>query len=96
MSPLLVEEHRPDLLLLQEATKEMENLPNLVGGHFYRDPLPRRIHGLAAWSPKHLHPPRTIHLPKSPVPMRYRRASPSSCALATSPSPMSISPMARC
>ena len=70
---LLIDEHRPDLLLLQEATKDMDHLPNLVGGHFYRDPLPRRIHGLAAWSPKHLHPPRTIHLPKSPVPMRYAR-----------------------
>lgn len=69
----LVEEHRPDLLLLQEATSDMENLPKLVGGHFYRDPLPRRIHGLAAWSPRHLNPPRTIHLPKSPVPMRYAR-----------------------
>jgi endonuclease/exonuclease/phosphatase (EEP) superfamily protein YafD len=69
----LVEEHRPDLLLLQEATSDLENLAKLVGGHFYRDPLPRRIHGLAAWSPRHLHPPRTIHLPKSPVPMRYAR-----------------------
>ncbi len=67
---LLVEEHRPDLLLLQEATKEMENLPNLVGGHFYRHPLPRRIHGLAAWSPKHLHPPKTLPLPVSPMPGR--------------------------
>ena len=70
---LLVEEHRPDLLLLQEATREMENLPNLVGGHFYREPLPRRIHGLAAWSPRHLHPPHTLHLPQSPLPMRIPR-----------------------
>ncbi len=67
---LLVEEHRPDLLLLQEATKEMENLPNLVGGHFYRHPMPRRIHGLAAWSPKHLHPPKALPLPVSPMPGR--------------------------
>jgi endonuclease/exonuclease/phosphatase (EEP) superfamily protein YafD len=67
---LLVEEHRPDLLLLQEATKEMESLPGFVGGHFYRDPLPRRIHGLAAWSPKHLHPPKTLALPVSRMPGR--------------------------
>jgi endonuclease/exonuclease/phosphatase (EEP) superfamily protein YafD len=67
---LLVEEHRPDLLLLQEATREMEALPDMVGGHFYRDPLPRRIHGLAAWCPKPLHPPRTLPLPVSRMPGR--------------------------
>jgi len=65
---LLVEEQRPDLLLLQEATKEMEALPSLVGGHFYRDPLPRRIHGLAAWSPTHLLPPMDMPLPVSRMP----------------------------
>jgi endonuclease/exonuclease/phosphatase (EEP) superfamily protein YafD len=70
---LLIDEHQPDLLLLQEATKEMENLPNLTGGYFYREPLPRRIHGLAAWSPNHLPAPRTLHLPQSPLPMRVAR-----------------------
>src|SRR5258708_3526190 len=45
----LVRAAKPDLLLLQEATKKIETLPELVGGHFFREPLPRRIYGLAAW-----------------------------------------------
>jgi endonuclease/exonuclease/phosphatase family metal-dependent hydrolase len=66
----LIEEQRPDLLLLQEATKEMEALPGLVGGHFDRVPLPDRIHGLAAWSPQPFPPPRTVSLPMSRMPGR--------------------------
>jgi len=66
----LIEEQHPDLLLMQEATKEVESLPTLVGGHFYREPLPNRIHGLAAWSPHALPPPRTLPLPISRIPGR--------------------------
>jgi endonuclease/exonuclease/phosphatase (EEP) superfamily protein YafD len=66
----LVREHGPDLLLLQEATKEMEALPGLVGGHFYRVPLPARIHGLAAWSPDALPMPHAVPLPVSRMPGR--------------------------
>ena len=72
----LVEGEEPDLLLMQEATKEMEHLPDLVGGHFHREPLPTRIHGLAAWSPHPLPPPVVLPLPVSRipgrVPCRYR------------------------
>lgn len=46
----LVLRERPDLLLLQEATPEMDGLPEAVGGTYLRTPLPGRIHGLAAWS----------------------------------------------
>lgn len=46
----LVLRERPDLLLLQEATPEMDGLPEAVGGIYVRTPLPGRIHGLAAWS----------------------------------------------
>jgi len=66
----LIEEQRPDLLLMQEATREVESLPTLVGGHFYREPLPNRIHGLAAWSPHALPPPQTLPLPVSRIPGR--------------------------
>ena len=41
----LVQQEKPDLLLMQEATEEMETLPRLVGGHFHWEPLPGRIHG---------------------------------------------------
>jgi len=66
----LVAEQRPDLLLLQEATKEMHALPALIGGHFHLVPLPDRIHGLAAWSPHALPLPRTVTLPVSRIPGR--------------------------
>src|SRR5438105_966966 len=60
----LVEREAPDLLLLQEATAEMEGLPSRVGGTFVRTPLPGRIHGLAAWKPDPMHrPPTVIRLP---------------------------------
>ena len=73
----LIVEQKPDLLLLQEATKEMEALPGMVGGHLYRDPLPKRIHGLAAWSPQAVPKPKAMALPVSRMPGRVPRASPS-------------------
>ena len=51
----LVHRERPDLLLMQEATKEMDQLPALLGGHYTRCPLPGRIHGLAMWQPNEFH-----------------------------------------
>jgi endonuclease/exonuclease/phosphatase family metal-dependent hydrolase len=66
----LIEFHRPDLLLLQEATKDLEALPTLVGGCFFREPLDGRIYGLAAWSPHSLAPPYALPLPISQVPGR--------------------------
>ena len=44
----LVRSQNPDLLLLQEATEEVTALPSLVGGHFFRHGMDRRIYGLAA------------------------------------------------
>jgi endonuclease/exonuclease/phosphatase family metal-dependent hydrolase len=66
----LIHTCQPDLLLLQEATEEIAALPSLVGGHFFRHPMQKRIYGLAAWSP---HPfPRTsaMRLPASVLPGR--------------------------
>jgi len=48
----LIERHRPDLVLLQEATGPVDALPGLVGGHYVRRAMPRRNHGPAAWSPQ--------------------------------------------
>lgn len=47
----LAEREQPDLLLMQEATDVMEQLAVRIGGYFARNPLPGRIHGLAAWKP---------------------------------------------
>jgi endonuclease/exonuclease/phosphatase (EEP) superfamily protein YafD len=66
----LIHAYQPDLFLLQEATEEIATLPSLVGGHFFRHPMQKRIYGLAAWSP---HPfPRTsaLRLPASVLPGR--------------------------
>ena len=46
----LVARHRPDLLLMQEATASIDALPALIGGHYVRRALPRRSNGPAAWS----------------------------------------------
>jgi endonuclease/exonuclease/phosphatase (EEP) superfamily protein YafD len=64
----LIRQTRPDLLLLQEATEEVETLPNLVGGHFFRDPMQKRIYGLAAWSPHAIAKPVAVRLPASTLP----------------------------
>ncbi|BAK83145.1 endonuclease/exonuclease/phosphatase family protein [Komagataeibacter medellinensis] len=60
----LIHAEQPDLLLMQEATVDIDTLPTLVGGHYARSPLPGRIHGLACWSPHPYHrPPLTCTLP---------------------------------
>jgi endonuclease/exonuclease/phosphatase (EEP) superfamily protein YafD len=61
----LVKAQHPDLLLLQECTEDIAALPNLVGGHFFRHPMERRIYGLAAWSPHPFPQTRAIRLPAS-------------------------------
>jgi endonuclease/exonuclease/phosphatase (EEP) superfamily protein YafD len=66
----LIEQERPDLVLMQEATVELGSLPKLVGGWFCGEPMPGRIHGLAAWSPHKLAPPRLLPLPISQMPGR--------------------------
>ena len=60
----LVRRHRPDILLMQEATHAIDALPGLVGGHDSRTNLPGRIHGLAVWTPEELAcPPTVLPLP---------------------------------
>lgn len=60
----LIEREQPDLLLMQEATKDIEALHARVGGAYAWAPLPGRIHGLAMWSPvSFAKPPQVIALP---------------------------------
>ncbi len=58
----LVRRERPDILLMQEATHEIDGLPGAVGGGYARVPLPGRVHGLAVWMPGAL-PQRPMVLP---------------------------------
>jgi endonuclease/exonuclease/phosphatase family metal-dependent hydrolase len=64
----LAKREKPDVLLMQEATKHIEALPALIGGHFHRLSWLGRIHGLAAWSPHHFAVPRALSLPASRLP----------------------------
>jgi len=59
----LVRRESPDLLVMQEATREIDLLAHQLGGFYARVPLPGRIHGLAAWSPVHRPRPRVLRLP---------------------------------
>lgn len=47
----LVGREQPDVLLMQEATHDIDPLPRLIGGGYARVPLPGRVHGLAIWMP---------------------------------------------
>lgn len=47
----LIRREDPDLLLMQEATQEIDGLTRRVGGQYQRNQLPGRVHGLAVWSP---------------------------------------------
>ena len=63
----LLAREQPDLLLMQEATREIDALPQRLGGFYARVPLPGRIHGLAAWSAVQHPKPRVLHLPAGAV-----------------------------
>ena len=58
----LIERHRVDIALLQEATTEFEDLPARIGGSLVRHPLPGRIHGPAIWAQAGLSRPRCVPL----------------------------------
>ena len=49
---------------------EFEKLPSLIGGHIAREPMHRRIYGLAAWSPHPFPKPSVLRLPISALPGR--------------------------
>jgi endonuclease/exonuclease/phosphatase family metal-dependent hydrolase len=61
----LIAARQPDLLLMQEATAAIDDLPAIIGGHYARVALPGRHHGLAAWSPSPLsRPAASLTLPR--------------------------------
>jgi len=64
----LIDQEQPDLMLMQEATREIDELPRHIGGGYIRAPLPGRIHGLAMWMPGALpSTPTVIPLPAGSV-----------------------------
>ena len=67
----LIRREDPDLLLMQEATAEIDGLTRLVGGGYQRNQLPGRVHGLAVWSPLPL-PHRPMVLPLQAGAMFHR------------------------
>lgn len=67
----LIKRHHPDILLMQEATEELQGLPAVVGGHFFREPMHGRVYGLAIWSPHPLPRPRRLALPVSSMPGHF-------------------------
>ncbi len=69
----LIRREQPDILLMQEATHDIDPLPRLVGGAYARVPLPGRIHGLAVWMPNGL-PTRPVVLPLPSGTMVHRVA----------------------
>ncbi len=56
----LIQTKQPDLMLMQEATREIDHLPDRIGGYYARSPLPGRIHGVACWSPLPFHRPPSV------------------------------------
>lgn len=66
----LIERYHPDLLLMQEATADLTDLPSFVGGHIAHEPLDGRVYGLAAWSRLPFPPPHAFPLPISTMPGR--------------------------
>jgi endonuclease/exonuclease/phosphatase (EEP) superfamily protein YafD len=63
----LARRETPDLLVMQEATREIDLLAHHLGGFYARVPLPGRIHGLAVWSPVQRPRPRVLKLPAGAV-----------------------------
>ncbi len=60
----LIGQQKPDLMLMQEATQRIDELPLILGGSYARVPLPGRIHGLAMWSPAVVPAPTVLSLPR--------------------------------
>lgn len=67
----LIDEEKPDLFLMQEATTAIESLPDHVGGQFYKQPWPGRRHGLGAWSSGQSASLKVLELPASKMPGRF-------------------------
>lgn len=70
----LVEQHEPDLVLMQEAGPRLDTLPARLGGNYERSQMEHRPHGPAVWSRHTLEDLAILALPRAtridlPVPI---------------------------
>ena len=69
----MIEQEKPDLLLMQEATPAIDEIESIIGGSYHRQPWRDRGYGLAAWSlATHLET-RSLELPISVIPGIFPR-----------------------
>lgn len=61
----LVEKHKPDVVLMQEAGTRLDTLQQRLGGHYARRQMGHREHGPAVWSSHQLEDLETIALPRA-------------------------------
>lgn len=67
----IIQRQRPDLFLMQEATRGIDDLPGLVGGRFYKLPWEGKSYSLGAWVPGGSLKTGALDLPFSRVPGKY-------------------------
>ena len=67
----VIEQEKPDLFLLQEATGGIGVLPAHVGGAFYTQPWKGKTYALGVWSKKTPLSPFGLKLPFSRVPGKF-------------------------
>ncbi|MBU1174595.1 MAG: endonuclease/exonuclease/phosphatase family protein [Alphaproteobacteria bacterium] len=67
----LIEQHRPDLFVMQEARDGFDGLPPVVEGHFHALPWVGKRYGLAAWLPGETARISTVDLPYSRLPASF-------------------------
>ncbi len=67
----IIEQHRPDLVLLQESTSGIHVLPSHAGGRFYELPWKGKSYALAAWCADGELDVSSLELPFSRVPGKF-------------------------
>lgn len=67
----IIEQQKPDLFLLQEATEGIDSLPSHAGGRFYKLPWKGKSYALGAWSANGELEITSLELPFSNVPGKF-------------------------
>ncbi len=67
----VIEHQRPDLFLMQEATRDINRLPAIAGGRFYKLPWRGKTYSLALWVPDGEITTRALELPFSRLPGKF-------------------------